>query len=114
MQNLVPIGRFAKLTQLTVKALRLYDKSGLLRPAAVGFQSGFRYYSLDQVPMAAQIRLLRSLEMPLEEIGILLRAANPGTAHACLARHRRRLEERITTCHNSSPVLTMSTSVANV
>ena len=35
MQNLVPIGRFADLTGLTIKALRLYDQRGVLRPAVV-------------------------------------------------------------------------------
>ncbi len=37
MPPLVPIGRFAHRTGLTIKALRLYDKVGLLRPRAIQF-----------------------------------------------------------------------------
>jgi len=74
MPTLVPIGRFAQRTGLTIKALRLYDKLGLLRPALVDFTSGFRYYSQDQVADAERIRLLRSLDMPLEDIRAFLSA----------------------------------------
>ena len=35
MANLVPIGRFSKMTRLSVKALRHYDELGLLVPAVV-------------------------------------------------------------------------------
>ena len=94
-QNLVPIGRFADLTGLTIKALRLYDQRGVLRPAVVDFKSGFRYYSLDQVADAQQIRLLRSLEMPLDEIRVLLNAPDPVAMRGCLVHHQQRIEERI-------------------
>ena len=79
MPTLVPIGRFAQKTGLTIKSLRLYDKLGLLRPALVDFTSGFRYYSQDQVADAERIRLLRSLDMPLEDIRAFLSAPDPET-----------------------------------
>lgn len=77
MRDLLSIGQFAEVTELSVKALRLYDKLGLLPPAMVDFASGYRYYSRDQVGRAKRIRLLRSLHMPLAEIGNLLRADDP-------------------------------------
>jgi len=40
--GLVPIGRFSKMTRLSVKALRLYDENGLLPPAHVDPSSGYR------------------------------------------------------------------------
>ena len=95
MPNLVPIGRFSGLTRLSIKALRLYDELGLLRPALVDRSSGYRYYSLAQVTTAARIRLLRSLEMPLEEIRAVLREQDPDGARELLARHERRIAERI-------------------
>jgi DNA-binding transcriptional MerR regulator len=95
MRDLLSIGRFSQRTQLTIKALRLYDKLGLLRPFVVDFRSGFRYYSVKQVDTAARIRLLRTLEMPLEEIGALLNMRDPDDARCQLARHRRRIEERM-------------------
>lgn len=95
MDSLVSIGRFSQLTGLTIKALRLYDRLGLLRPAVVDFPSGFRYYDLEQVAQASQIRFLRSLEMPLEEIRIILSAPDPGSAERALLAHYRRIVERI-------------------
>jgi len=95
MDDLLAIGRFSQLTQLTVKALRLYDKRGLLEPAVVAFQTGFRYYRLDQLPTARRIRLLRSLEMPLEEVRAAIDTPDAEEVRALLARHRRRIEERI-------------------
>ena len=40
--ELMTIGRFARITGLTVKALRHYDEVGLLRPAAVDPETGYR------------------------------------------------------------------------
>ena len=77
MRDLVTIGRFSELTGLTIRALRLYDRIGVLHPALVNFSSGYRYYSLDQVAMAKRIHLLRALDMPLEEIRTLLHGRRP-------------------------------------
>ena len=95
MPTLIPIGRFSECTGLTIKALRLYDKLGLLRPAVVDFQSGFRYYSPDQVADASRIRLLRSLDMPLEDIRTVLSTTNAGSVRGQLARQRERIETQI-------------------
>jgi hypothetical protein len=65
--QLMPIGRFSRLTGVGVKALRHYDEIGLLVPAAVDDDTGYRFYSADQVDRAEAIRLLRRLDMPLEE-----------------------------------------------
>ncbi len=64
MKGLVPIGRFSKVARLSVKALRRYDEQGLLRPALVDRDTGYRYYALSQALEAERIRLLRSLELP--------------------------------------------------
>jgi DNA-binding transcriptional MerR regulator len=95
MQDLAPIGRFARLTKLTVKALRLYDELGVLRPAVVDFKTGYRYYSLDQIAVARRIHLLRSLAMPLAEIRALLNEPDQDAARTRLAGHERWLEEQI-------------------
>src|SRR5512133_3668860 len=93
MKNLVPIGRFSAICRLSQKALRLYDEMGLLRPAWVDPDSGYRYYAVAQALEAERIRLLRSLEVPLEELAELLR--DPTARARILDRHRRRLEERV-------------------
>lgn len=92
MRTLVPIGRFSSICRLSQKALRLYDEMGLLRPAWVDPDSGYRYYAVAQAIEAERIRLLRSLEVPLEEIAEFLR--DPAAARRVLEGHRRRLESR--------------------
>ena len=62
---LMPIGRFARASRLSVKSLRNYDESGLLPAAFVDPQSGYRYYRLEQLARADAIRSLRMVDMPL-------------------------------------------------
>ena len=62
------IGEFARRSRLSPKALRLYDELGLLEPARVDDDSGYRYYSATQVDRARLIAALRQLEIPLAEI----------------------------------------------
>ena len=95
MSDLVPIGRFAALSGLSVKALRLYDRRGVLRPAVVDLVTGWRYYSPDQVGVAARIRVLRALDMPLADILAVLQAPEGPTARGAGERHRRRIEGHI-------------------
>jgi DNA-binding transcriptional MerR regulator len=90
MESLLPIGRFARLTGLTVKALRHYDELGLLAPTSVDPDTGYRYYSADQCGRAEAIRRLRRLELPLEEVAELLEARDPATVRRILVDHRRR------------------------
>lgn len=71
-EPLMTIGEFARRTRLTPKALRLYDDTGLLRPAQVDPRSGYRRYRSDQVPAARLIGLLRGADLGLNEIAQLL------------------------------------------
>ena len=66
--GLLTIGAFAKAAQLTPKALRLYDELGLMPPAAVDPESGYRYYDPAQIEQARLIASLRRIGMPLAEI----------------------------------------------
>jgi effector-binding domain-containing protein len=91
----MPIGRFSKITRLSIKALRNYDEQDLLHPAWVDPGSGYRYYRLSQARKAEAIRILRSLDMPIAEIQDVLAADAPDVARKYLARHRERLEGRL-------------------
>jgi DNA-binding transcriptional MerR regulator len=95
VNGLVPIGRFSQVARLSVKALRLYDEQGLLRPALVDRDSGYRYYALSQAVEAERIRLLRSLDLSLEEIRRFLGARDPVTRRSLLRAQGARLEARI-------------------
>jgi DNA-binding transcriptional MerR regulator len=94
-QSLMPIGRFARLTGLSVKALRHYDELGLLPPAAVDAESGYRSYSTAQVERAETIRLLRRLELPLDDISALLATDDPARVRRVLLDHQRRTSIRV-------------------
>ena len=59
MENLIPIGQFAAASRLSLKALRLYDENGLLPPAVVDPDSGYRFYRFEQLRSATLIGLLR-------------------------------------------------------
>ncbi|GAA5047119.1 protein phosphatase [Thermocatellispora tengchongensis] len=68
MRQLLTIGAFARAARLSPKALRLYDELGLLRPAAVDSESGYRFYDPAQLERARLIAWLRRLGMPLARI----------------------------------------------
>lgn len=70
--DLLTIGEFARRTGLSLKALRLYDMSGLLAPETVDADTGYRYYGPGQFERARRISLLRRLDMPLAEVTRLL------------------------------------------
>lgn len=77
--DLMTIGAFAERTRLSPKALRLYDRLGLLPPARTDPASGYRFYSEDQVASARLVALLRRLGMPLPVIADIA-AKPPGEA----------------------------------
>jgi DNA-binding transcriptional MerR regulator len=80
-QELLTIGAFAARARLSPKALRLYDRLGLLTPAYVDEASGYRYYRADQVERARTVALLRRLDMPLARIAEVVEAGGvPGSA----------------------------------
>jgi effector-binding domain-containing protein len=90
MKDLFSIGRFSQLSGLTVRAVRHYGELGLLQPAWVDDETGYRYYARRQLVDAEAIMRLRSLELPLDEIREILRLGDDGVRER-LAEHRERL-----------------------
>lgn len=66
------IGEFSKLTQVSVRMLRYYDEMGLLKPAVVDKFSGYRLYSIEQIPILNKIIFLRDLGFNVADISFLL------------------------------------------
>ncbi|MFF7456060.1 MerR family transcriptional regulator [Kitasatospora sp. NPDC008115] len=93
--DLLTIGRFARLCRLSVKQLRHYDDTGLLTPARVDPATGYRYYAPDQARDALTVALLRELDVPLAVIGATLAATEAERARLLRA-ERDRVAERIT------------------
>ncbi|MFH9333543.1 MerR family transcriptional regulator [Streptomyces althioticus] len=77
--ELLTIGAFAKASRLSPKALRLYDELGLLTPARVDPDTGYRRYAPGQLEQARLVAWLRRLGMPLARIRRVC-AMEPGEA----------------------------------
>jgi DNA-binding transcriptional MerR regulator len=75
-QQPMSIGEFGRRTLLTPKALRLYDRIGLLRPKTKDPATGYRRYTPDQVRKGQLIGLLRAAGLSLVEIGPILEDAD--------------------------------------
>lgn len=71
---MLSIGEFSRVTGLTIKTIRLYDDNGLLPPASVSEESGYRYYNAACVERARVVKALRELDFSLAEIGQILEA----------------------------------------
>jgi DNA-binding transcriptional MerR regulator len=99
MSQLMPIGRFARLTGLTVKALRHYDELGLLPPERVDAATGYRLYGAGQVQRAEAIRTLRRLEVPLDDVATLLASDDRAAVRQVLVDHQRRTRLRAAELH---------------
>jgi DNA-binding transcriptional MerR regulator len=70
----IRIGSFARIAQVSTRALRLYDKLGLLKPALVDPSTDYRYYSIDQLPRLNRILALKDLGFSLDQIAVVLRS----------------------------------------
>ena len=92
MDSALTIGDFARATHLSVKTLRHYHRVGLLEPAAVDADTGYRYYALEQIPTAQVIRRFRALEMPLDEIGAVIHSPDLETRDRLINAHLQRLQ----------------------
>ena len=65
--KLLPIGAFAKLSGTNIKSLRYYDEIGVLPPAYVNPDTGYRYYALSQIHVVDAIQLCLELDIPLKQ-----------------------------------------------
>jgi DNA-binding transcriptional MerR regulator len=98
-EGLLTVGLMARRSGLTAKALRHYDRVKLLRPATVDGTTGYRLYRSDQVAEARLVHLLRSLDLPLDQVRTAVTAWKAGDAAAVsevIRRHRCHLDARVT------------------
>ncbi len=62
------VGACARLSQVSVKALHYYDEIGLFKPVWTDPATGYRYYSMDQLPQLRQILSLKDVGLSLDQI----------------------------------------------
>jgi DNA-binding transcriptional MerR regulator len=90
------IGEFAQIAQVSGRQLRFYDQLGLLQPAHTDPQTGYRYYSIRQLPRLNSILALKELGLSLEQIGPLLKnEMSPAELRAMLTMKRAQLEQSL-------------------
>jgi DNA-binding transcriptional MerR regulator len=94
-RHLLTIGAFAARARLSAKALRLYDRLGLLSPAYVDEATGYRYYRAGQVERARLVAMLRQLDMPLARIAEVVAAGDGPTAAELLGAYWADVEARV-------------------
>jgi DNA-binding transcriptional MerR regulator len=91
LSRMYSVQRFAKLTGVTIKALRHYERVGLLAPARAG--GGYRQYSYADMQRLERVLSLRALGFSLKDVAALI-DADPATRIDLLRQQRDRLEDR--------------------
>ena len=92
---MLSIGEFSQLTHLNVRTLRRYHEAGLIEPAMVDRSTGYRYYTVEQIPMAQVIHRLRELDVPLGDVRQILGSTDPTVRAELVAEHLQRLESQL-------------------
>ena len=108
--TLLSIGEFSRATALTAKTLRHYHERGVLVPTRVDPSTGYRYYDPSAIERARAIKLLRELEVPLDEIrAILAECSDDADALRFLEAHREVVIGRL--AHLQSIAQTLTTMI---
>jgi DNA-binding transcriptional MerR regulator/effector-binding domain-containing protein len=90
------IGEFSQITGLSVKTLRFYDEKGLLKPAHVDANTGYRFYNAASVDRARMIARLRELQFSLDDIqSVLMECEDDAQLVDHFQRQLRAIRERL-------------------
>ena len=87
------IGEFARLSGISIKTLRFYDRIGLFQPAAVDPRTRYRLYVPQQLQDLAAVLALRDLGASLNDIRRVVRRTAPRQEHSKLLEKLRRNAE---------------------
>lgn len=93
---MIRIGDFARLGQVSVVTLRHYDEIGLLKPVAVDSFTGYRYYSVTQLPRLNRILALKDLGFTLDQIEMVLNGLTLDHLRGMLQLRHAEVEQHIT------------------
>src|SRR5688500_12534633 len=89
------IGELAQASGLSAATIRRYGAAGILPPVHVEPHSGYRWYAAEQVETAVLARTLRHLDVPLEEVRLILEEPDPASRLARLERHWTSLQRQV-------------------
>ena len=89
------IGEFARLGGVSVRTLRHYDEIGLLRPATVDPDTGYRGYSAARLGQISRIIALKELGLSLAQVRRLLDGVTLGELRGMLLLRRAQFEHEV-------------------
>ncbi|MBM7604967.1 DNA-binding transcriptional MerR regulator [Metabacillus crassostreae] len=84
-------GELAKRFKVSIRTIRYYDEIGLVRPSKLG-EGGKRFYSAEDCLILEKVILLKSLDLPLDEIKRIIKDQSTETI---LLAHKSYLEEQL-------------------
>jgi DNA-binding transcriptional MerR regulator len=87
------IGELAQASGLSPASIRRYGAAGVLPPAWVDDQTGYRFYDASQVEKAVLARILRQLDVPLDDVRMILEEPDPASRLARLQAHWRGVQQ---------------------
>ncbi len=93
-KKLFQIGDVAKMFQLSAGTLRHYERLGILHPEYIDSETGYRYYSIRQFEVLTNIRYLRALDMPLEQIAEFVHNRDLDLIENTLLKHKEIVEQK--------------------
>ncbi|OAB25500.1 hypothetical protein PMSD_27490 [Paenibacillus macquariensis subsp. defensor] len=97
MRTVFSIGETAKINNISIQALRHYDKIDLLKPSYVNKDSGYRYYSVDQFIYIDIIKHAKIFGVPLNELKHTLTLGDKHELSTKVRKYHNSLEEQIQT-----------------
>lgn len=94
-EELLSIGKMAKLNRISISTLRLYDEMGLLVPRYVDPSSGYRYYDIYQNARLDMIAYMKELGMSLSEIANVFQKEDITLIEEILSQKNEQIHEQI-------------------
>ncbi|MGI6736378.1 MAG: MerR family transcriptional regulator [Anaerovoracaceae bacterium] len=94
-KGLISIGKMAAANHISIPTLRHYDEIGLLRPAYIDPETGYRYYSILQNARLDMIAYMKELGMNLGEIKGILEAEDLDRIESILGQKNEQIHEQM-------------------
>jgi DNA-binding transcriptional MerR regulator len=107
---MLKIRDFARLAEVLMTTLRYYDDIGLLKPIHIDPETGYRFYTMDQLPHLHRILALKELGLELTQIVEILDEGVSPEAFQGMLRFRCELPacpRMASTIHRGAPALVM-------
>ena len=87
------IGDFSSMSKTTIKALRYYEKEGLLKSVYVDLNTGYRYYETSQLVEISKIISLRQIGLSIKDIKNILNGCD---MKSILNKRKKEIKENLT------------------